>query len=73
MNINKVIGTCGQGVEVWCLRELTTKHLTGASPRPKESLRGLASLRLEKPLCGFQAFGRSGLIELACRKYVSNS
>ena len=36
---NKVIGTRGQGVRVWCPRELTTEHLT----KP--------SLRLDQPLC----------------------
>ena len=30
---NKVIGTCGQGVRVWCPRELTTEHLTEPSLR----------------------------------------
>ena len=45
--INKVIGTRGQGVRVWCPRELTTEHLTEAS------------LRLEEPLRGFWASGFS--------------
>ena len=70
---NKVIGTHGQGIGVWCPRELTTEHLTRASLRLKEPLgglvspsleeplRGLASLRLEELLCGFQAFGPSEL------------
>ena len=43
--LNKVIGTRGQGVRVWCPRELTTEHLTEAS------------LRLEEPLRGFWASG----------------
>ena len=37
---NKVIGTRGQGVGVWCPRELTTEHLFEAS------------LRLDWPLSG---------------------
>ena len=72
-NLNKVIGTRGQGVGVWCPRELTTEHLTVASLRLEEPLRGLASLQLEETLRGlaslqleellhgFQAFGPSGL------------
>ena len=44
--INKVIGTRGQGIRVRCPRELTTEHLTEASPRLKEPLCGLASLQL---------------------------
>ena len=31
--INKVIGTRGQGVRVWCPRELTPEHLTEPSLR----------------------------------------
>ena len=31
---NKVIGTRGQGVQVWCPRELTTEHLTKPSLPP---------------------------------------
>ena len=31
MGLNKVIGTRGQGVVVWCPRELTTEHLVEAS------------------------------------------
>ena len=53
---NKVIGTRGQGVGVWCPRELTTEHLTEASLRLKEPLRGSASLRLDEPLRGPLAF-----------------
>ena len=49
---NKVIGTRGQGVGVWCPRELTTEHLTEASLRLEEPLRGLASLQLEETLHG---------------------
>ena len=30
---NKVIGTRGQGVRLWCPRELTTEHLTKPSLR----------------------------------------
>ena len=30
---NKVIGTRGQGVQVWCPRELTTEHLIEPSLR----------------------------------------
>ena len=40
MATNKVIGTRGQGVGVWCPRELTTEHLIEAS------------LWLDWPLCG---------------------
>ena len=53
---NKVIGTRGQGVGVWCPRELTTEHLTEASLRLEEPLRGSASLRLDEPLRGLLAF-----------------
>ena len=31
INHNKVIGTRGQGVRIWCPRELTTEHLTEPS------------------------------------------
>ena len=37
---NQVIGTRGQGVQVWCPRELTTQHLT----KPNH--------QLDWPLCG---------------------
>ena len=33
IDINKVIGTRGQGVGVGCPRELTTEHLTEANLR----------------------------------------
>ena len=64
--INKVIGTRRQGVGVWCLRELTTEHLTEASLRLEDLLPSSASIRLEEALCGlaslqleerFTAFG----------------
>ena len=50
--VNKVIGTRGQGVRVWCPRELTTEHLIEAS------------LQLDWPLSGsfglepLSSFGR---------------
>ena len=37
---------------MWCPRELTTEHLTEASLRLKEPLRGLVSLSLEEQLRG---------------------
>ena len=59
--VNKVIGTRRQGVRVWCPRELTPEHLTEASLWLEEPLRDLASLQLEEPLSGFQAFWPAGL------------
>ena len=45
LGYNKVIGTRRQGVRVWCLRELTTKHLTEPSLWLDQSLGGRFGLR----------------------------
>ena len=60
-NLNKVIGTRGQGVGVGCPRELTTEHLTEASLQLEKLLRGSASFQLQELPRSFQAFGHFGL------------